>query len=225
MNFSTNLSLISVKSEPKHRSETVTQLLYGESCEILLEDKEWAKIRILFDNYEGWVLKNQLVEQATAPKFVNNEVLTNNINLLLPMGAELSEGTQSEAEDQLKIVDIAHLFLNAPYLWGGKSIMGIDCSGFTQVVYKVCGTKLLRDASQQATQGLTVHFLSEALPGDLAFFDNEEGRITHVGILLNSHEIIHASGRVRIDEIDHHGILNSETKQYSHKLRIIKRVL
>ncbi|MNL48577.1 Gamma-D-glutamyl-L-lysine endopeptidase [compost metagenome] len=117
------------------------------------------------------------------------------------------------------------MFLNAPYLWGGRSILGIDCSGFTQVCYKILGIKLKRDAYQQADQGELVSFINEGKLGDLAFFDNAEGRITHVGILINSHQIIHASGRVRIDSIDHQGIFNEETQQYSHKLRIIKRIL
>ena len=124
-----------------------------------------------------------------------------------------------------KSVELATLYLNAPYLWGGRSPFGIDCSGFTQMVYKLVGTKLKRDASQQATQGETISFINEALPGDLAFFDDEEGNIIHTGILLGSNQIIHASGQVRIDTIDHHGIYNRETKAYTHNLRIIKQLL
>lgn len=125
---------------------------------------------------------------------------------------------------QNDILTTANHFLNAPYLWGGRSLFGIDCSGFTQVVFKIHGKKLNRDASQQAKQGETVAFRSAALGGDLAFFDNEEGRITHVGIMLNNDQIIHASGKVRIDLIDDHGIIHKETGRYSHKLRIIKRI-
>ncbi len=123
------------------------------------------------------------------------------------------------------VVDSAYTFINAPYLWGGRSPLGIDCSGFTQVVYKLAGQKLQRDAYQQADQGITLGFIEEAEPGDLAFFDNEEGKIIHVGILLGQGKIIHASGKVRIDRIDHQGIFNEETGKYSHKLRIIKRIL
>ena len=117
------------------------------------------------------------------------------------------------------------MYLNAPYLWGGRSPFGIDCSGFTQMVFKLCGIKLLRDAYQQAEQGYLINLLDEAHAGDLVFFDNEEGRITHTGILLPNNRIIHASGKVRIDTLDHHGIYNSETRRYSHKLRLIKRYI
>ncbi|WP_069660003.1 C40 family peptidase [Arcticibacter eurypsychrophilus] len=117
----------------------------------------------------------------------------------------------------------AYLFLNAPYLWGGKSAFGIDCSGFTQIVFKMLGIKLSRDAWQQAEEGRIVDFLPEVKPGDLAFFDNEEGRIIHVGILLNEQEIIHASGRVKIDLIDGQGIFSKDLNRHTHRLRIIKR--
>lgn len=124
-----------------------------------------------------------------------------------------------------QVMDHALFFQHAPYLWGGRTLFGIDCSGFVQIVFKMAGIKLQRDASQQALQGETVHFLPEAQAGDVAFFDNEEGRIIHVGILLNQKEIIHASGQVRIDPIDDQGIYNKELKRYTHKLRIIKRYL
>jgi hypothetical protein len=123
------------------------------------------------------------------------------------------------------ITNTAYIFLNAPYLWGGRSPLGIDCSGFTQIVYKTAGVKLERDAYQQATQGQTLGFIEEAKAGDLAFFDNLEGRIIHVGIILSKNRIIHASGRVRIDKIDHHGIFNEERGTYTHQLRLIKRVV
>lgn len=122
------------------------------------------------------------------------------------------------------IVEFAHNYLNAPYLWGGRSPMGIDCSGFTQVTYKLAGVQLPRDASQQAELGYLLSFVEEAQPGDLAFFDNEEGSIIHVGIVLENNYIIHASGKVRIDRIDHQGIFNPETRRYTHKLRLLKSI-
>lgn len=117
----------------------------------------------------------------------------------------------------------AKFFLHSPYLWGGKTVFGIDCSGFTQIVFRMLGKKLKRDAWQQAEQGETVNFLQEARAGDLAFFDNEEGRVTHVGIMLDDQHIIHASGRVKIDPIDGQGIYSLDLKKHTHKLRIIKR--
>lgn len=123
------------------------------------------------------------------------------------------------------ITELAMFFLNAPYLWGGRTLYGIDCSGFTQAVYKLAGIAIKRDAAQQAEQGETVNFLPEVQTGDLAFFDNAEGRIIHVGIMLDHNRIIHASGKVRIDAIDDQGIYNPELGRYSHKLRIIKRFI
>ena len=123
------------------------------------------------------------------------------------------------------IISTAYLLINAPYLWGGKNPFGIDCSGFTQLVYKLNGYKLPRDASQQVELGEPLSFVEEAEAGDLAFFDNEEGNIVHVGILLNNGQIIHASGSVRIDKFDHYGIFSSDTKKYSHTLRVIKKIL
>lgn len=124
-----------------------------------------------------------------------------------------------------KLVENAWMFLQSPYMWGGRTPFGIDCSGFVQLVYKLCGVSLLRDAAQQATQGEIVNLLPESHPGDLAFFDNDDGIITHTGMLLDNQTIIHASGRVRTDKIDHLGIFNEETRQYSHKLRLIRRIL
>lgn len=123
------------------------------------------------------------------------------------------------------ILKIANMYLNAPYLWGGKSLLGIDCSGLVQVVFSICGLQLPRDASQQVEKGDLVNFLGEAQQGDLAFFDNEAGNITHVGILLDATQIIHASGWVKIENIDSNGIISSQTGEYTHKLRVIKRLI
>lgn len=122
------------------------------------------------------------------------------------------------------LLETANGYISCPYLWGGKTYLGIDCSGFTQVVYKQHGIKLLRDAAQQATQGELISILNDGKPGDLAFFDNAEGKIIHVGILLDNQRIIHCSGKVGIDTIDHQGIFNRELNKYTHSLRLIRRM-
>lgn len=127
--------------------------------------------------------------------------------------------------DVHRILETAIQYLNAPYLWGGKSVLGIDCSGLVQVVYGIGGYLLPRDASQQVLQGELVDFLSESMPGDLAFFGSEEGSITHVGILVDNSSIIHASGWVKIENIDSQGIISSKTGEYTHQLRVIKRII
>jgi cell wall-associated NlpC family hydrolase len=162
------------------------------------------------------------VSLATLPFYINQQLNISNKTFVV-------EGsTNSEYNKELsikKLLQTAHLFLNSPYLWGGRTPMGIDCSGFTQLVFKIHGLKLPRDAYQQVELGSALNFVEEAEAGDLAFFDNEEGKIVHVGILLDNERIIHASGYVKIDKFDHYGIFNSVTKKYSHTLRVIKRVV
>ncbi|MBE7689416.1 C40 family peptidase [Tenacibaculum piscium] len=177
-----------------------------------------------------------------------NDNSKNQQKLTIPLGARLPFLKDGEFNIKLKkytyqgkiydkkqdITKTAMLFLNVPYLWGGKSVFGIDCSGFTQMVYKLCGYTLLRDASQQATQGTSVSFIEESKTGDVAFFDTcfdtsfddeKSAKITHVGIILDNNTIIHAHGKVRIDTLDHNGIYNTDSKKYTHKLRIIKRFI
>ncbi|MCU4174971.1 NlpC/P60 family protein [Carboxylicivirga sp. N1Y90] len=134
-------------------------------------------------------------------------------------------GNQNPDKPVGSITDVALSFINVPYLWGGRNFFGLDCSGFTQLVFAILGVSIPRDASQQVNSGQIVSFVEEAVAGDMAFFDDEEGNIVHVGLCLGRGEIIHASGRVRIDKFDHQGIFNNDSKKYSHKLRVIKRVL
>jgi cell wall-associated NlpC family hydrolase len=195
------VAVAALRKEPSHRSEMISQLLLNEIAEVLETEKQFTKVKCLYDDYEGWCANNQLAETNNSFEQINKQ-------------DEFNSDT---------ITNLAKSYLNVPYLWGGKSKCGIDCSGFSQQVIKAFGIKLPRDSYQQAEIGEVVGFLQEAQAGDLAFFDNEEGRITHVGIMLNHHEIIHASGKVRIDKIDHQGIINSETGIRTHKLRIIKR--
>jgi gamma-D-glutamyl-L-lysine dipeptidyl-peptidase len=158
---------------------------------------------------------------ATLPNFKNGKCGVGNCEFSF-------EGQTSDSTVKKLISDIqatAYLFLNAPYLWGGRSPFGIDCSGFTQLVYKLNGYQLPRDACQQVEIGSPLSFVEEAKAGDLAFFDNEDGNIVHVGIVLENQQIIHASGCVRIDRFDHYGIFHSDNKKYSHMLRVIKKII
>lgn len=244
-----------LRSEPSHRTEMVSQLLFGECGEILdHSNRDWYRVRVKSDGYEGWCQPAHLVEvneseyesagQALTPEWVT-ALEYNGHPMMVPMGSQLTAMKNGKAKwrknqvrykgeiwdatavatDPKSIRQLTYKYLNTPYLWGGRSVFGIDCSGFTQGVYKFLGVSLLRDAHQQAGQGEPIGFLEETKPGDLAFFDNEEGRITHVGLLLNTNEIIHASGKVRIDKIDNMGIVQSETGERTHHLRVIKRLL
>ncbi len=242
-----------VRKLPAHAAEMVSQLLFGECCTVTETTKDnFAKITVKADGYEGWCQLQHLTAvhaalfnepgNMLAGEWVN-EINCNGTVMHVPYGSSFTgfnagsfvfgsqQFTVTEKpcdisllkKDAATIQRIAFTFLNTPYLWGGRSVFGIDCSGFTQLVYKFSGIALLRDAHQQATQGNTVDFLQEAVCGDLAFFDNDAGEIIHTGILLNSNEIIHASGKVQVDTIDNGGIINRATGQRTQKLRIIKR--
>ncbi len=242
-----NLSIVPLRAEPSDTSELVSQVLYGEHFKVLEQRKKWSKIRIAFDKYEGWVDNKQYLEVSEEIyKEQHKEALILSSDLVefikddshlmpIPIGAVLNPlkllghqhdgNTVREIFPKENIIKTSYMYLGAPYLWGGKTPFGIDCSGFTQMVYKLNGYKLLRDASQQATQGEALSFIEESEPGDLAFFDNEEGRIIHVGIIMEDNYIIHAHGKVRIDRIDHSGIFNVETQRHTHRLRVIKKII
>lgn len=243
-----NLSIVPLRNEPADSSELVSQILYGEFFKILEQRKNWSKIRLAFDSYEGWVDTKQYIEisenqyktlNKQKPKLSTDlvEFIQDKNKQLNPvlLGATLNglsllnhsyDGNTIKGETSKEnLINTAFLYLNTPYLWGGKTPFGIDCSGFTQMVYKLNGFKLLRDASQQATQGEALSFIEESEPGDLAFFDNNEGAITHVGIIMKDNYIIHAHGKVRIDRLDHSGIYNVDKKEHTHKLRVIKKII
>ncbi|MEC5166556.1 hypothetical protein RCH18_002297 [Flavobacterium sp. PL11] len=248
-----NLAMIPLRSEPSDRSEIVSQVLFGEHFEIVEQLKQWTYIKMQFDGYQGWIDFKQLqlisevsYNQLSSEAIVLNadliEYITTPSNLLIPipLGSCLSflnhsdintanfefEGTKAIGiKNKSSLITTAFMYSNAPYLWGGKTPFGIDCSGFTQMVYKLNGYKLLRDASQQSTQGEALSFIEESEAGDLAFFDNDEGNIIHVGIIMDDNYIIHASGKIRIDRLDHLGIFNAETNKHTHKLRVIKKII
>lgn len=246
-----NLAVIPLRAEASDKSEQVSQVLFGEAFEIVEWAERWVKIITANDRYEGWIGRLQFVMLGHIdfknlhqnPPPITYRAVTqawkkpDNTVLYLPVCSSLVflKGTTCRInKEEFEIIgeigetaglDVtAKSFLNTPYLWGGRTHYGIDCSGFTQAVFKLQGAYLKRDAWMQAEQGEVVDFLAEAKLGDLAFFDNAEGRIAHVGIMLNNEQIIHASGRVKIDRIDSQGIYSEELKRYTHKLRIIKRV-
>lgn len=248
----TELAAIPMRKEPSDKSEMVNQVIFGETMDILDENEKWYMVRLHHDAYEGWVDKKQVIE---ATDFVSeNRVLAttsffaaldnHQMVRFLPAGSLLWDlkgkvfrvgekkftlTDEGAVNNQIIPLTLASLmFVGTPYLWGGRTFMGIDCSGFTQIVYRLCGKWIPRDAWEQAEKGELVPFLDDAKTGDLAFFDNAEGKITHVGMIISSEEkniksVVHSSGQVRMDLIDHEGIYNIETKSYSHKLRLIRR--
>ena len=261
-------SVVPVRAEPSHRSEMVTQVLFGELYRVEAIENSWCRIVPAYDNYDGWIdlLQTNIIDEQEYMRLAGAEttVAIDLVQLLsldsgksmkpVVIGSSLPafsnqricigediycyEGTVSESPlnslstipqnilmTRQQLMEDAMLYINAPYLWGGRSPFGIDCSGFVQMVYKLQGLKLLRDASQQATQGEVISLLAEAAPGDLAFFDDAEGNINHVGMITDRQRIIHCSGQVRIDALDHEGIYNEKLQRYTHKLRLIKRII
>lgn len=255
---SCNVSVAPLRKDPAHRSEQTSQLLFGEQAEVLeLIPNEWARIRNRWDGYEGWCRLSQLqfitpkdfkkpVRQVASRHY--DAVHFADSHLWLPMGSELAslksaavlgaghtgkfKGRKTNlhhtAPTKELVLAVAHQFLHAPYQWGGRTIAGIDCSGLVQMAYKMAGCIMPRDAAQQALTGTTIDFLAESCGGDLAFFDNADGHIVHVGLIIDSSTIIHAtdtSGRVVIDKLDISGIISQSLKRRTHSLRLVKRYL
>lgn len=250
-----NQSLLAVRREPFESSEMTNQLLFGEVFTVIERYSGWLKILSNNDQYEGWIdTKLVEIIGDNSQHQVKNEGIANrsftafktgsNFPIRLCPGSAVynySKGSFTigstryisndisiaKIKDEVgnEIVSLAEQYINSPYLWGGRSPYGIDCSGLVQVVFKIAGILLPRDSSQQVKIGETIDFINMIQAGDLAFFDNNEGIITHVGILTGTGKIIHSSGYVRMDNLDHQGIFNSETQCYSHKLRVIKRII
>ncbi|MCB0792231.1 MAG: C40 family peptidase [Flavobacteriales bacterium] len=250
------LSIVPLRKEASDRSEQVSQWLFGETAEVLERAPKWSLIRCDHDGYEGWVDNKQVhplahdphpdmrvLEQgafidmmdyqvrlpygAALPAYEDGQIIWDGG----PIGVEarVNENLPSDREAVIEL--LVHPFLGAPYLWGGRTPWGVDCSGLTQMVHLLMGIYLPRDAAQQVEEGEPVEFVELTRTGDLAFFDNEDGRIVHVGIVLaplegtDEHRIVHASGRVRMDTLDQQGIFLRERKGYSHRLRVIRRIV
>lgn len=243
---------VPLRSGPSHKTEMLSQVLFGERYTVIDRSGSWLKIETDFDRYKGWVDMDHLQHSSDEEKS-NGYVLNRSLpcdkddksRIVLEAGCEIynpdfenksfrinnkifrtaGDFNESYVTTNAFLPDIALKFINSPYIWGGRIPCGIDCSGFTQLVYKIFGISLPRDSTQQAESGRNIDFIDASEPGDLVFFDNERGNITHVGMILSKGLVIHASGRVRIDTIDHQGIFKPEKKGYSHKLRIIRRIL
>ena len=239
-----------VRKKASHKTEMINQLLFGETMELMKKKKGWFKIRSLPDHYEGWVRSNQ-VEQIKEKDIQDNSwvaadlfntVIIEETKMCIPIGSSLPSYEEQGGfiankiyrfaghcfarntikPDEHFIQRLTHPWLNAPYLWGGRTPLGVDCSGFVQLIFKMIGIDLNRDARQQAKQGIEVKDLNDVKCGDLAFFNDDE-EIVHVGILLNKSVIIHASGKIRIDNIDKKGIKNTDTGKRTHRLKTIRR--
>ncbi|MDD4210538.1 MAG: NlpC/P60 family protein [Bacteroidales bacterium] len=246
-----NIALIPLRSRPSHRSEMISQLLFGEAYEIIKQDINWLYVRSLYDDYKGYLDRNQLSilrdSEIETYYTLQTPLIAQDWTLLydkrrdfrfyVPPGAGLplkDDNTIYLGAEWFEIETIApqksmhehiRLFMNAPYLWGGRSPLGIDCSGFNQILFKMAGVKLLRDASQQAQQGNPVESIEAAKCFDVAFFTNKENRITHTGIVYTDHSIVHASSKVRKDRLDNKGIFNIEKEEYSHSLYSIRSII
>jgi hypothetical protein len=248
------LNVIPLRKDPDDSSEMVSQILFGETFTITETNLHFLKIITDYDQYEGWLAKNQVTELGleeyerivNAKKVYSDELVNfiseqNNSLTLISLGAILPgiqnnefsindkkyffEGeNRSGSYKKNEIVKSAYLYLNTPYLWGGRTPLGIDCSGLTQMVYKLNGHFIPRDAGQQAQTGEVLSFIEESEPGDLAFFDDEEGNIVHTGIILANNHILHCYGKVRIDRLDQSGIFNIDLKRHTHKLRVIRKM-
>ncbi|ULQ53725.1 C40 family peptidase [Flavihumibacter fluvii] len=240
-----------VREAADHRSEMTSQLLLGEQVQVLDEyQNQWLLVKSIHDGYEGWCQKIQLSAlEKPIPEiqgYFSGSIGIANVNghpmtifsgtpvyrsEIFTISSRISftglacHFERSDMPESGILRQAALAYLNTPYLWGGRTIAGIDCSGFVQMVYRQLGVHLLRDASLQATMGESIGFLQEAGCGDLVFFDDPDGRIIHVGMLMNDHEIIHAAGKVRIDDIDHEGIISRDLMKRTHHLRLIRRYL
>lgn len=231
-----HLSIIPVRKNSTSKSELVSQLIYGELFEVIEKKGKWFYIESIDDKYCGWINYSQFKEiskqdfkkvKKTESKLLNNisaEIEIENGNMSITIGSKVSSAfilnhkLKQEEYSKNSIIENSLKFLNSPYLWGGRTPYGIDCSGFSQQIYKLNGFQLPRDANQQALQGKEVK-LEKAKPGDLAFFGKK--KITHVGIIIDSNKIVHAFGCVRIDYLNEKGIINSTSKKITHYLKKI----
>lgn len=235
-------SWVPLRSNPTSVSEMVSSMLFGERCKVLQCDNDWIQVQTLFDSYVGWIPENYLCEALPEhEKWIrvlgsHSAVLQRDTyRIHISAGSNLPQSDTLSIDNQTWKITIRDAFvpdepwqiglgfMYVPYLWGGRSDCGLDCSGLSQIVYKIKDIALPRDAKDQVHSGTDVLF-ADRLPNDLAFFHNESGKITHVGI-VTPHGILHANGRVRQDILEESGIRNSETGVITHSLNCIKRIV
>ena len=236
-----NLNLVPVRKKNNAKSEMISQLFFGETLEVVSKKNNWCLVISNLDNYEGWVRTSHFLSiskvdyikinskkkkfSSTDTSLYNNEFK----DYTVPAGSIISNckylsfNCVSNNKNFHSLEEVALSFLNSPYLWGGKTKFGTDCSGFVQSVFKIYGKILPRDSYQQALVGVEVK-LENSKTGDLAFFGKKIDAITHVGIVISHKRIIHSSGKVRIDNITDEGILNVDSKKISHKLQLVRRI-
>lgn len=243
-------SISPVRAEARDASEMVSQLLFGEVVDVLEKTEKWWKIQTLSDNYEGWVDPKQIqvltkkemhrwLDGLSFEHSLTRRIKSKRGNQVIVRGSfvpfsnlesfKIGNDEYHFEEEEISLntnspVEIAQTYLNAPYLWGGKSPFGIDCSGLVQIVFRFIDFNLPRDAWQQADYGIDVDF-NDRQAGDVAFFSNDKGKVIHTGILTEADKIIHASGFVRINEIDKTGIIHDTDEYHTHYLSSIKRMI
>ena len=263
-------SVIPVRSEASETAEQTTQILFGETFDILEQKNRWNRVKLHLDGQEGWIDAKMCTPMSATEYKSYRTAYDSAAMVAMPMAYAVSEnngqtipltagtrlaGYQEKKDDALRTVfarfevlgvgfridpsmvyaetpdlneqnllQTVRFFLNIPYLWGGRNAMGMDCSGFTQTVMSLFGKTLKRNASEQAQQGRKISDVSKVQAGDLVFFDHEDGKISHVGIVIDGERVIHCSGRVKVEKLDSNGIFSAEKGDYSHHLVTIRRV-